>query len=236
MYNFMEQGSISVPAKIQIHFLYISHCLLKCCICYQSSPAQQSWTLIIIVSAGKGWTDISVCRYIWPIPIYRYRKTGYRYQPYQYRFWYRFLWISVISVSSKIHGYRPKYQHISAKIPGIGQISAKMKISVSVADMLVQINRYRQKYRLGTYIGIGWTHIGPTLQLGYSYGWVTVTRVNNAFIYRKSVSKIFSIQIVYNFCNWQFLHKVVLSWLPFYSYQLNLEFFRNGMILQILIA
>ena len=38
----------------------------------------------------------------------------------------------------KIHGYR----HISDKIQVIGQITVKMKISVSVADMLVQI--YRQ--------------------------------------------------------------------------------------------
>ena len=43
----------------------------------------------------------------------------------------------------------------------------KISVSVSVADMLVQIYRYRQKYRLGEYIcigiGIGRTHIGPTL-------------------------------------------------------------------------
>ena len=45
----------------------------------------------------------------------------------------------------------------------------KILVSVSVADMLVLIHRYRyrQKYRLGEYIcigiGIGWTHIGPTL-------------------------------------------------------------------------
>ena len=44
-----------------------------------------------------------------------------------------------------------------------------MEISVSVADMLVQIYlyRYRQKYLLEEYIcigiGIGWTHIGQTL-------------------------------------------------------------------------
>ena len=40
-----------------------------------------------------------------------------------------------------------------------------MKISVSVADMLVHIYRYQQKYWLGEYIGmgIGRTHIGPTL-------------------------------------------------------------------------
>ena len=45
----------------------------------------------------------------------------------------------------------------------------KISVLVSVADILVQIYlyRYRQKYRLGEYIcigiGIGWTHIGPTL-------------------------------------------------------------------------
>jgi hypothetical protein len=42
-----------------------------------------------------------------------------------------------------------------------------ISVSVSVTDMLVLIYRYRylQKYRLGDYIciGIGWTHIGPTL-------------------------------------------------------------------------
>jgi hypothetical protein len=46
-----------------------------------------------------------------------------------------------VSVLVKMHGYRPKYRYISAKIPGIGQVSIKMKISVSVlvADVLVQI-------------------------------------------------------------------------------------------------
>jgi hypothetical protein len=57
-------------------------------------------------------------------------------------------YIGIGQMSVKIHGYRPKYRHISAKIPVIGKILAKMKISVSVADMLVPIYRYRQKYRL----------------------------------------------------------------------------------------
>ena len=43
----------------------------------------------------------------------------------------------------------------------------EISVSVSVADMLVQIYRYRQIYWLGEYIcigiGIGRTHIGPTL-------------------------------------------------------------------------
>ena len=41
----------------------------------------------------------------------------------------------------------------------------EMKISVLVTGLLVLIfrYRYRQKYWLGEYIGIGWTHIGPTL-------------------------------------------------------------------------
>ena len=43
-----------------------------------------------------------------------------------------------------------------------------MKISVSVADMLVEINQDQQKYQFGQYIGIGWTHIGPTLGSGSS--------------------------------------------------------------------
>jgi hypothetical protein len=59
--------------------------------------------------------------------------------------------IGIGQISVKIHGYQQKYRHISAKIPVIGQISAKMIIlvSVSVADMLVLIYqyRYRQKYR-----------------------------------------------------------------------------------------
>ena len=44
----------------------------------------------------------------------------------------------------------------------------KISVSVLVADMLVLIYLYRylQKYRLGEYIGIGWTHIGPTLEAG----------------------------------------------------------------------
>jgi hypothetical protein len=41
------------------------------------------------------------------------------------------------------------------------------KILASVADMYIQIHRYQQKYRPGTYIGIGigigWTHIGLSL-------------------------------------------------------------------------
>ena len=40
----------------------------------------------------------------------------------------------------------------------------KILVLVSVADMLVLIYRYRQKYRLGEYIGIGCAHIGPTLR------------------------------------------------------------------------
>jgi hypothetical protein len=77
-----------------------------------------------------------------------------------------FCYFSIGQIFAQIHGYRPKYRHISAKIPVIDQISAKMKISVSVADMLVRIYRYRQTYRLGEYIGIGWNHIGSTLRIG----------------------------------------------------------------------
>ena len=71
-----------------------------------------------------------------------------------------------VGLDRYIHGYQPKYWHISAKIPAIDQILANMKISVSVllAIMLLQIqrNQYQNNYRLGEYIGIGWTHIGPT--------------------------------------------------------------------------
>jgi hypothetical protein len=60
--------------------------------------------------------------------------------------------IGIGQISVKIHGYGPKYQHISAQIPVIGQISANMKISelVLVADMLVLIYLYQywQKYLL----------------------------------------------------------------------------------------
>jgi hypothetical protein len=83
-------------------------------------------------------------------------------------------YIGISQISAKIHGYQPKYRPISAKIPCIGQISGNMKISVSVADMLMQIYRYWEKYRLREYIGIGigWTHIGPSLPktLSPNYG------------------------------------------------------------------
>ena len=39
----------------------------------------------------------------------------------------------------------------------------KISVSVSVADMLVLIYWYRQKYCLGEYIGMGWTQINPTV-------------------------------------------------------------------------
>ena len=44
-----------------------------------------------------------------------------------------------------------------------------MKTSVSVANMLVQIYRYQHKHHLWKYIsiGIGWTHIGPTLDMNF---------------------------------------------------------------------
>jgi hypothetical protein len=66
--------------------------------------------------------------------------------------------IGIGQISAKIHGYRPKY---------IGHLSAKMELSASVADMLVLIYRYWywEKYWLREYIGIGWTHIGPTLNI-----------------------------------------------------------------------
>ena len=41
-------------------------------------------------------------------------------------------YIGIGQISVKIHGYRQKYRHISAKITVIGQISAKVKISLSV--------------------------------------------------------------------------------------------------------
>ena len=40
-----------------------------------------------------------------------------------------------------------------------------------MADLLVQIYRYWQKYWLGEYIGIGWTNISPTLQLHSYTSW-----------------------------------------------------------------
>jgi hypothetical protein len=68
------------------------------------------------------------------------------------------------------------------KIQVIGQISAKLKltVSVSVADMLAQIYwyHYRQRYRLGEYIcigiDIGWTHIGPTLKFIAKFGFLLI--------------------------------------------------------------
>jgi hypothetical protein len=60
-------------------------------------------------------------------------------------------YIGIGQISVEIHGYRPKYWHIAAKIPVIGQISAKMKILVlvSVADMLALIHRYRYRQNIG---------------------------------------------------------------------------------------
>ena len=48
----------------------------------------------------------------------------------------------------------PIYWHIMAKIPVISKIAAKMNVSVSVADMLLLIYLYWQKYWLGEYIDI----------------------------------------------------------------------------------
>jgi hypothetical protein len=58
-----------------------------------------------------------------------------------------------------------------AKIPVIGKLSAKISVSISVADMMVQIYRHRQKYRLAEYIcigiGIGWAqYLHPLNGLG----------------------------------------------------------------------
>ena len=54
-----------------------------------------------------------------------------------------------------------------------------MKISVSLANLLVQIYQYHQKYRLEEYIfiniGIGWTHIGPTLLAWCGLWWVVLS-------------------------------------------------------------
>ena len=46
-------------------------------------------------------------------------------------------YIGIGQISVKIHGYRPKYRHISAKIPVIGQ---NKKILVSVLVFLSSLN------------------------------------------------------------------------------------------------
>ena len=82
----------------------------------------------------QGWTDISVSRYIWlipiHIPIYRYRQMGYRYRPYLYRYLYRLIWISVISVSAK---YRLKYMDIGQNI-GIYRPKASYRLNIGQND------------------------------------------------------------------------------------------------------
>jgi hypothetical protein len=62
---------------------------------------------------------------------------------------------------------------------------------ISVADMLVQIYRYRQRYRLGEYICIflviGRTHIGQTLLCqGMNHWQYWVESAENEHVLRKS--------------------------------------------------
>ena len=66
--------------------------------------------------------------------------------------------IGIGQISVKIHGYRPKYRHISAKIPVIGQISAKMEISVSVS--------VSEPICWFKYICIGWKNISVSVSAG----------------------------------------------------------------------
>ena len=62
----------------------------------------------------------------------------------------------------------PTYRHISAKIAIIGQ-NENICIGIFGRYVGANIYQYRQKYWLGEYIGIGWTHIGRTLQATLSH-------------------------------------------------------------------
>ena len=63
----------------------------------------------------------------------------------------------------------------------------KILVTVSVTDMSLQIYRYqyRQKYRLAEYIGIGigWTHIGLTLDANLV--WLVVSRPHTGAVNRQ---------------------------------------------------
>jgi hypothetical protein len=67
-----------------------------------------------------------------------------------------------MNIDQNIGIYRPKPRYRL----NIGQ---NENIGIGICDRYVGANiwyRYRQKYRLGKYIGIGWTNIGPTLVAG----------------------------------------------------------------------
>ena len=66
-----------------------------------------------------------------------------------------------MSVSAK---YRLKYIDIGQNAIYWLNIGQNESIGIDiVTNMLVLIYWYRQKYLQGEYIGISWTHIGPTL-------------------------------------------------------------------------
>jgi hypothetical protein len=106
----------------------------------------------------------------WHWQLYSSRQMGYRYRPYRYRYLYRLIWISVISVSAK---YRLKYMDIGQYIgiyrpkasyrPNIGQnenigigigdryVGANISVSVSAKISAGRIYLYRYRYRLDPY-------------------------------------------------------------------------------------
>jgi hypothetical protein len=83
-----------------------------------------------------------VSRYLWPIPIqipiYRYWQMGYWYRPYQYRYLYRLIWISVILVSAK---YWLKYVDIGQKI-GIYRPKASYRLNIGQNENIGIGDRY----------------------------------------------------------------------------------------------
>jgi hypothetical protein len=75
--------------------------------------------------------------------------------------------IGIGQISTKIHQYQPKYQHISAKIPVIGQILAKIPVIGQISAKLKY--RYRWPICWFKYIGIdqniGWKNISVLVSI-----------------------------------------------------------------------
>jgi hypothetical protein len=66
-------------------------------------------------------------------------------------------YISIGQISDKIHGYRPKYRHISAKM--------KISVLVLVANMLLLIYPLNIGQNENIVIGIGGRYVGSNLSV-----------------------------------------------------------------------